>query len=145
MPEFDIADLGNLRNITGKKDHEELDQAVVDAYWAYKRVWDRAMSSSIPVEQLVTIVILAGKAGPIDNDIKVKHIPQLVQEGAFHVGQRVETVWRRKAVMGSFVRIGKEDSVVVLIDGDSTEREIAATLVKPIGVVAKLELVEEFA
>ena len=135
MHEFDSQDLRYLKTITGKKEHEDIDPEVADAYWAYKKCWDRTTSSPIPVEQLVTIVLIAKRMNVGQNEIEIKTIPQLVEEGRFKPGQRVEAQWRRKMVQGAFIRIGKEGRVVVALDGQDEEREFEPDLVRPLGVV----------
>jgi hypothetical protein len=137
MREIESNDAGNLRTILRLKEGDAIPAKVEEMYWVFKRLWDRVMSRPLPTESLITIAILAEEAKSLPEDADVKYIPELYQKGEFHYGQRVEVVWRKKEVSGTFQRLGKNNKVVVVIDGEGEEREFAAETVRPVGVLVR--------
>lgn len=135
MREIESNDAANLRTILRLKEGDEMPAKIEEMYWTFKRLWDRVNSRQLPIESLITIAILAGEVKALPEDADVKYIPELYQKGEFHFGQRIETVWRKKTVQGSFQRLGKNNKVVVILDGEVDERELAAETVRPLGVL----------
>lgn len=110
---------------------QELPEAIVKSYMAYKAIKDRVDVGAMSVDALVYIVLAAGgsRAATLPSG-GVQTVASLGRSGEIKHGDPVVVKWRNKKQDATFIgNCGDDEEVIVRLNLDGEERRVPTSTV----------------